>query len=455
MSTQKQPLPYANKGNLTEGSIPAHLMRLTLPMVWGIMAVISVQLVDTYFIGLLGAKELAAISFTFPVTLSITHLLFGLNIAMSSVIARLLGSGDDGDAKRVVLHGIFLALCVSSVMAALCYMFLEPLFMMLGADADIFSYIKHYMPLWLIGTILVSVPMNGNSAIRAGGDAFKPAMVMTATALTNALLDPILIFGAFGIPAMGIKGAALASLIGYGVGMAAGLYLLIVDKKMMALDGLHLDQLKDSLKRLGFIALPAGLTNVIMPATGGFVVAILASYGHEAVAAFGVASRIEAFSMLVIIALSTGMAPIVGQNWGAENIGRVRDTIFLAIRFNLIWSLGIALLLAVFGRLVGGWFSDDPAVVDIIALYFLMVPFTYGVGNLVFGWASAFNAMGKPVKALVMIVVRSFVLTVPLVWLGHHFGGLRGIFAAIAMVGILSGGLFHWLSVKACRFHEH
>ena len=177
MSEQKQPLPYANKGDLTTGSLIRHLVRLTLPMTWGIMAVISVQLVDTYFIGLLGTQELAAISFTFPVTLTMTHLLFGLTIAMSSVVSRLIGAGDMMTARRVVLHGILLAFGVSAIFALIGFMLLNPLFTVLGATPDILVLIKQYMPLWLIGSVIISIPMNGNSAIRADGDSFKPAMV--------------------------------------------------------------------------------------------------------------------------------------------------------------------------------------------------------------------------------------------------------------------------------------
>src|SRR5688572_5315668 len=104
-----EPIPYANKGNLTEGPIRDHLTRLSVPMIWGLLAVISVQLVDTFFIAMLGTRELAGISFTFPVTMLISHLVFGVNVAMSSVIARLVGQKKIDDAKRVTLHGIALA----------------------------------------------------------------------------------------------------------------------------------------------------------------------------------------------------------------------------------------------------------------------------------------------------------------------------------------------------------
>ncbi len=448
--TQKNQSLYANKGDLTTGSIPRHLIRLTLPMTWGILAVIAVQLTDTYFVSLLGSQELAGISFTFPITLTITHLLFGLNIALSSVISRLLGAGEKQDAQRVVLHGIMLAFTLSSLVALLCYIFLEKIFVLMGAEPEIFIIIKQYMPLWLIGSVLLSVPVNGNSAIRAAGDAIKPAMVMTTAALVNVILDPIMIFGHFGFPAMGVKGAALASMLSYAVALIFGLYLLIFDKKIIALDGFHLDKFKDSMRRLLFIAIPAGLTNAILPITSAVIVGLLATYGHEAVAAYGVASRIEAFAMLIVIALSVGMGPIIGQNWGAKNYQRVHETINKAIIFNLLWSLFVATILAFLGKTLAGLFTKDPQIIDITALYFWIVPFSYGIGNLVFGWSSAFNALGMPKRSFIMIVVRAIVLTIPAVYLGAKLFDVAGIFIAIAMVNLASGILFHILSWQVC-----
>ena len=451
---QKKDLPYSNKGDLTTGPVENHLIRLTVPMIWSILAVISLQLVDTYFIAMLGTEKLAAISFTFPVTMIITHLVFGLNIAMSSVVSRLAGQKKMDDVKRVTLHGIFLAVAASAVMALLCYIFLDPIFLALGADQTTLSIIRDYMPLWLIGSVFLAIPVNGNSAIRALGDAFSPAVIMIAMAALNVVLNPILIFGWAGIPALGVTGSALATLISYIFCMLAGVYLLVIKKRLLPEDGLHLDKFKDSIKRLVFIAIPAGITNIIQPATNAFIVTLLATHGPEAVAAFGVVSRVEAFALLTVMALALGMAPIVGQNWGAEIFARVHRAINLSIGFNFIWSFLVAIIFGVFARPIAGAFSSDPAVVEIAALFFWIVPVSYAFGNLVFGWGSAFNAMGMPQRAFVMIVVKALVLTLPAVFAGHMIYGIKGIFIAIACANIVSGIFFHISSWRACLMQE-
>ena len=446
---------YAHKGDLTNGPIKNHLIRMTLPMIWGLFAVIFVQLVDTYFISLLGDTTiLAGISFTFPVTMAISHLVFGFNIALASVVSRLIGEKKQDDMRRVVLHGIMMGFGATAIICALTYIFLKPLFFALGADETTYPVIADYMPLWLIACTMLAFPTKSNSAIRSAGDTFTPAMVMSFIALVNLCLDPLLIFGLWGFPAMGVKGAALATLIAFSAGAVLALYIVIFRKKLIAVDSLHLDRFKDSMRRLLVIAIPAGIANVIVPATSAIIVALLAKYGPEAVAAFGVVSRVEALALLVVIALSTSMAPIIGQNWGAQKFDRVHETINLAIIFNLAWSFLVAIVLGTFAQTIASAFSADPAVIYYTILFFWIVPFSYGLGNIVFGWASAFNAMGKPKIAFMMIIVRCFAITVPSVLIGGWIYGIKGIFIAIAATNILSGMIFHLMSERRCKVDE-
>jgi putative MATE family efflux protein len=445
------PAHYANKGDLTHGAIHKHLIRLTIPMIWGIAAVIFAQLTDTYFVAQLGTTELAAISFTFPVTMILSHFVFGINIAMSSTIARLLGAKDNDTARRVTLHGVAMALIASTIVCGATFLGLKPLFTMLGADETIMPFIMEYMPLWLLASIILSVPVNGNSALRASGDALWPAIIMTFSAVMNMILDPIFIFGLFGAPVMGVKGAAFATLLAYISCACLGLYIMIVKKKILSFEKLHLDQFKDSFKRLIVIAAPAGITNIIGPLTHAVLTAILATYGTQAIAAYGITSRLESLAMLAVMSLGLAMAPIVGQNFGAKNYARVNQTIQQAITFNFIWSFSAALIFGLFARQISGLFTQDPAVIEIASLYFWLVPFSFAFGNLIFGWSSAFNAMGMPMRSFTMITVKSLAMTIPALFIGSWLGGVKGIFISIAAVNVIGGLFFHMLSLRACK----
>lgn len=444
METAAAHIPQDPKGNLTQGPVGSHLLRLTVPMIWGIAAIVSFQLVDTYFIAKLGKTELAAISFTFPVTYFIFSFTMGFGIAMSSVASRLIGEGRREDVRRVSTHGLVIALIVAALISVIGIIAHDRVFAALGAAPETVGLIREYMLIWFAGNLFMTLPLVGNAAIRATGDTLSPAVIMLVAAGINVVLDPILIFGAFGIPAMGMKGAALATVFGNFCAMTAGLYVMGRRKKLLLpLTDLRFDKWKDSLRRILIIALPVGLTNGIGPFINGTIVGMLALHGEAAVAAYGVATRIEAFAFIILMALAIGMAPIVGQNWGAGKPARVLETIRLTISFNIIWSIAIAVILILAAHPVAALFSTDPEIIGLTVLFFWLVPVSYVFSNLVNGWCSVFNATGKPQRSFAMIILKMIVLTLPCAWLGGHLMGAYGIFLAIAAVNTASGLAFH------------
>jgi len=441
--------------DLKTGDIKNHLIRLTIPMIWGIAAIVSFQLVDTYYVSLLGTKELAAMTFTFPVTFFVFCIIMGFGIAMSSVVSRLIGEGREEDVKRVTTHGLMLAFGVGLVMAIIGYGLRDQIFAGMGADEEMRPLIHDYMTIWFFGVPFMATPFVGNSAIRAAGSTFAPAMIMVGVAVLNAALAPFLVFGLAGFPRLELQGAAIATVFSNAISMAAGLYILHAKKKMiMPLTQLRMEQFKDSCKRLLFIAVPAGLTSAVGPFVNTIIIGLLAQYGQEAVASFGIALRIEAFAFILLMALAVGMSPIIGQNFGAKNFERVHETLRKAIGFSLVWSIGVGVLLIVFAVPVASIFSDDATVIYYAKMSFLIVAPSYMFNSLVNGWSSAFNAMGKPQMAVMMTIVKMIVLLIPAVIIGAKMGGVMGIFAAISLVNIVTGLAFHFWSVRVCTQAE-
>lgn len=446
MNPSETPSPRDPKGNLTEGPVRDHLIRLSVPMIWGIAAIISFQLVDTYFISRLGKAELAAISFTFPVTYFIFSFTMGFGIAMASVASRMIGEGRHEDVRRVSTHGLILALIVACVISLVGILTHDRVFTAMGAAPETIKLIREYMILWFAGNVFVTLPLVGNAAIRAKGDTFSPAMIMCIAAGINVVLDPLLIFGGFGIPAMGMQGAALATVFGNSCAMLAGLWVMARKDLLLSPANLHLDQIRDSARRLLVIALPVGLTNGIGPFVNGAIVGMLALHGEDAVAAFGVATRVEAFTFIILMALAIGMAPIIGQNWGAGKPARALEAIRLTLSFNIVWSVSIAVILMIFARPVAALFSADEEVIALTVLFFWLVPISYVFSNLVNGWCSVFNAIGKPQRSFTMIIVKMILLTLPCAWIGGMLMGTYGIFLAIAAVNTACGLAVHFWS---------
>lgn len=441
---------YANKGDLTVGDIRGHLVRLSVPMLWGILAMLSFQLVNTFYISLLGTEKLAAITFTFPVTYSIFAIFMGFGIAMSSVVARLIGEKKHDDVKRVTTHGLLMVALASLIVTIPGLIFMDALFRAMGANDDMLHMIDDYMAIYYVGATFICMPIVGNAAMRASGDTKVPATILCTAAIANALIDPVLIFGLFGFPRLELQGAAISTVLANGVAMLAGFYVL-KRKDMIGLPYLkNLSEFSDSAKRLLFIAIPAGLTSALPAVLNSVIIALLSQSGPAPVAAFGVATRVEAFVFVVMMALAVGMAPIIGQNWGAGRYDRVRETLRQALAFCVIWSVGVALVLGFFAHPLAKFFSEDVAVQDMIILYFLIVPFSYPFSNLVSGWGSAFNAMGKPHYSAGVLFLKMIVLMIPATYMGYHLYGPSGVFAAIALINVITGIVFHVFGWTRC-----
>ncbi|HHQ4767963.1 TPA: MATE family efflux transporter, partial [Aeromonas veronii] len=175
--------------------IPVVLRQMTGPMIFGIIAILAFNLVDTFFIGMLGTEALAAISFTFPVTFVVTSLAMGLGAGLSAVIGHTLGQGKHDEAAHLATDSLFLAVIMVALLSAGGALTIKPLFTLLGASAELISLIHDYMLIWYLTVPMLVLPMVGNAAIRATGDTKTPSLVMAVAGLVNGVLDPLLIFG--------------------------------------------------------------------------------------------------------------------------------------------------------------------------------------------------------------------------------------------------------------------
>ncbi|MEM6837366.1 MAG: MATE family efflux transporter [Cyanobacteria bacterium P01_C01_bin.120] len=435
---------------LTEGAVGPQLVRLTLPMIWGLFALIAFNLVDTYFVGQLGTAQLAAMSFTFPVVLTLGNLAFGLGVGTTSVIARAIGEGDMRRVQRFTTNSLTLALSAVVLFASVGLFTIDPLFRMLGAGPDILPFIREYMRIWYFGIVFLVVPMVGNSAIRAAGNTLTPSIIMTVAAGTNIILDPLLINGALGFPRLELQGAAIATVIARAVSLVAALLVLRFKEKLLSS---QLPTLQETLwcwRDILAVGLPAAAASMITPISIGVITSFLAFHGAAAVAAFGLASRVESLALIAMLALAASMGPFVGQNWGAQEIERVRQALSYSYRFCFGWGILMAVILALGARFVAAIFNPDPRVIAIAAQYLWLVPISYGAAGMMQVTNSAFNAMGKPVPSIIITATHMLGCYIPLAYLGGRIAGPLGIFVAATVANLTVGfGAFFW-SRRTC-----
>ncbi|SHF12738.1 putative efflux protein, MATE family [Modicisalibacter ilicicola DSM 19980] len=438
----------APSNSLLTGPIAATLVKKSLPVAAGSIAMMLFNLVDAWFIARLGTQPLAAISFTFPVSFTVISLAIGLAIGTSAVVGRRLGRGEVDTVRRRATDALLLALLLGVAVTLVGQATVSSLFTALGADQALMPYIHDYMGIWYLGAIFVIAPRVLSSVLRAQGNTLVPGLMIGAAAILNGLLDPLLIFGWGPLPALGVGGAALATVISWSVMTLA---LLIYLRAMIALRDMTWSTLVDSWRELGRIALPAAVTSVFTPIAMALVTRIVADYGHAAVAAFGVGTRIDAIAQIAVLSLSMTLSPFVSQNHGAGRPERVKRAILGCFAFVLIWQLGVWGALQVLAPWLTGSYAETPEVGEVLRLFLWLVPLGLGAQGVVILANSSFNALHRPRRALELSVVRLFVLFVPLAWLGGQLAGPLGIFLGMMSANFVMALISWWQMRRTLR----
>jgi putative MATE family efflux protein len=434
------------QATLIEGKVADQLRSLALPLMFGLMATMSLNAIETIFIAHLGSDPLAAFSFTFPVIMVLTSLSIGLGAGTSSAISRAIGEGDSLRARRLATDAMSLTLIICVVFCVAGWLTIDPLFRLLGATYALIPYIKSYMTIWYISAPFLMVPMVCLSALRAMGMSRVQGYLMSGAALFNLILDPFLIFGYFGFPAMGLEGAAVAALITRVLMMVTAVYILHFRVHMLVNPFHKLSELKKSWLTIIEVGAPAMVANVIIPFASAIVVAMVASYGIDAVAGLGIAMRIEPLALIVFYALSGVVGPFFGQNLGAGKFYRLEEALIVLTRFCLACGFFLAVVLAVFGNKIVSLFGDHQSAIEIAIAYLLIVPISYGAYGLVMSVNGAFNGLGRPWPAMAISAGRVFYVYLPLAWIGQYWGGLYGLFVATALANIFLGfWAWYWL----------
>ncbi len=214
------------KPKLTEGPVGRHLVNMTVPVLFGIATMMAQGLIDTWFIGRVGDRELAAFGFGFPILMIVTSVAIGLGAGTSSVVARAIGAGNHARAQRLTTDSLILSFLITAVISAIGILTITPLFRLLGAPMEMLPLIRGFMTILYAGVPFVVVGMVGMASMRATGDTRLPSSLMVLASILNVILDPILIFGLGPIPAMGLNGAALAALLARASIFFGTLYLI-------------------------------------------------------------------------------------------------------------------------------------------------------------------------------------------------------------------------------------
>lgn len=422
----------------TSNSLARNLFTMTWPMLFGALALMSFQLVDSFFISLLGTQPLAALGFTMPINQLMVGVQIGTGIAATALISRAIGAKQTDYAKRLSGLVLLIGSGLMGTLALLIFFLKQPILLALGADESVFVYTDSYWLPWLVSSWSHAFLYFGNSLCRANGDTRLPGLMMVVTSVLNMLLDPLFIF----VFDWGLPGAAYATIVSCVLGSAV-MHSRLIKRRWLLFELRQMD-IPAAIRSVAKISLPAMLSQ-LMPGMAALIATrIVALYGTTAIAAWALGTRLETFSIVIVLALTMSMPPMLGRMLGAGNLEQAHKLIRMAVRFILM----LQVIVALFWLLVRPWMVDtltqEPATAFYLASYMLWVPISYSFLGVCILMVSVCNALGMPMRAVLISVLRLFACYLPAVALGAYLAEMEGIYYGV-LFGNLIAGISAWL----------
>jgi len=423
---------------LGEEKISKLLVNLSLPATIGMMVNALYNLVDTIFVGRgVGALAIGGLTIAFPIQMIIMAFAQMIGIGAASAISRSLGAKDIEKADYVAGNSFLLIVILSSIIAAIGLTFTEPMLRLFGATDTILPYAKDYITIILWGSIFFSFAMSSNNLIRAEGNAKVAMATMLIGAILNIILDPIFIF----VFKMGVKGAALATVISKFVSFLYVLTYLYSGKSSLKV---KLHHLKPKMRIMTEI-LTVGFASFARHATGSVVAIVVNNSlrifgGDMALIIVGIVHRVTMFVFMPLFGVVQGMQPIVGFNYGAKKLDRVKETLKLSLITTTVIATFGWLLVQLFPFAIISVFTREPEIIEkgstIMRIVISVIPL---IGIQIVA-AALFQSLGKAVPSLILALLRQVLLFIPLVIiLPRVLGlGLLGIWIAYPAADILS-----------------
>jgi putative MATE family efflux protein len=417
-------------------SIGRLLIRLSLPASVAMIVTALYNLVDSIFVGRgVGVEAIGGLTIAFPFQMLVMAFAMMIGTGAASVVSRNLGAGNRERAYRAAGNAMVAALGFGLTVTVLGLLFLNPLLRLFGATPVLSGYARDYLAVILLGTPFISFAMASNNLVRAEGRATVAMATMIIGAAVNILLDPLFIFGF----KMGIRGAALATVISQALSFAFLLLFFASGRSSLELRLRHLLPAAGVLREIFVLGFPA----LIRQGVGSVLVILvnngLGRYGGDIyISVFGLVFRILHFVLMPILGIVQGSQPIIGFNYGAGSIDRVKRAVRLSVAVSTLLAAAGFLLLVTLSGPVFRLFSGDPALaaagVPVLRLMILILPL---VGLQMIG-ATYFQAVGKARPAMFLGLSRQVIFLLPLIIILPRLFGLWGIFASFPAADFLS-----------------
>lgn len=423
-------LPRDRSTRMGTESIGKLLLEFSLPAMLAMFVTASYNIVDSIFIGRLGSEALAALSVAFPLQMIIGAVGIGTGVGAASLISRSLGAGDPDRAAQGAGQLVPLALGFSVVAVFVGVFALEPVLILFGATPEIMEPTSDYMFLITVGAVLFFGIMMLNNVVRAEGNPIFSMKVLILSALINIALDPLFIFGWGFFPALGVQGAAVATLLAKGIGVALLLWYFLTGRSELHFRIDHLVPDFGSIVEIYRIGFPMMLMQVATNVSLIVANNILGAFGYVPIAVMGLIIRLQMFAFMPVVGIIQGLLPIIGYNFGAGKRPRVREAMFKAARAGTGFFVLVGGAFFAFPEVFLRIFSSEPELLAVGERALRIMVLMYPVIAIQMVSLTFFQGIGKGLPSLVLSVLREFLVYIPLMVLLSSFWGLTGVWAA-------------------------
>lgn len=429
------------KQKYTEGKILNSLVTLASPIILANVLQTAYQLIDTFWLGRLGANAVAAVSLSFPILFLVLSLGGGLTLAGTVIVSHHKGAENQRHVNYASSQTVFIIFFISILLAAVGYFAARPLMKLVGAAPDILADSVDYFQVSSLGFVFLFMFFVFQSLMRGIGNVWLPAFIILITVFLNLVLDPLFIFGFGPVPGYGVAGAAVASVITQGLSAATGLFILFRGKKGIKINWSDMKFDFPWVKRLFELGIPASLEQSTRAAAMTVMVMLVTSFGSDVVAAYGIGARILSLIIVPALGFSIATTTLVGQNIGAGKIKRAEKISDLSNKIAFLGLTAVGLIMFAFAEPLTAFFvPNDPKVIKDGALFIRIMAPSFGLLGIQQVLNGTFNGAGFTQAALLISIFSLWIIRFPLAFIlsGKTTLGFEGIWWAFPISNLIA-----------------
>ena len=427
------------------------LLSMSLPMMVSMLVQALYNIVDSMFVARINENALTAVSLAFPIQMLLTAFGVGTGVGVNALLSRSLGEKDFKTANRAAANGLFLSVVTYLVFLVVGLFIARPFYLSQTKDEQIVEYGVQYLSIVCIFSIGMLLQMMLEKLLQSTGKTMFTMITQSTGAVINIVFDPILIFGLFGFPKMGIAGVAAATIFGQCVSCVMA---IIFNLKFNREISLNLKGFKPDLQIIGKIY-AVGLPSIVMQAIGSVmnygINRILIGFSSTATAVFGVYYKVQSFVFMPVFGLNNGMVPIIAYNYGAGKKDRVIRTVRLSVMYAvLIMAAGVAVFQLAPKFLLGLFAASDHMLeIGVPALRIISLSFLFAAFGIVS--SSFFQALGNGVYSMFVSLTRQLIVLLPVAFLLSMTGNVQMVWFAFPIAEIFSFALSIFFTVRITK----